>query len=123
MSSELITAEPKTAPRTDGREVVIAIRDLKVHFSAGSGGVVKAVDGVTLDILKGETLGLVGESGCGKSTLGRAILRLTEPTSGQVFYRDRDLAHLSTREMSNERRHLQIIFQDTYTYSNPRSSV
>src|SRR2546426_8753853 len=66
---------------------LLAIRDLKVHFDLSRGNrVVKAVDGVTLDIYPGETLGLVGESGCGKSTLGRAILRLTEPTSGQVLY-------------------------------------
>ena len=83
------------------REPLISIRDLKVHFPAAGGSLfgrarqtVKAVDGVTLDIYPGETLGLVGESGCGKSTLGRAILRLTEPTSGQVFFRGQDLARL-----------------------------
>ena len=104
---------------------LLSIRDLKVHFDLGGGGpldkllgtnrvkrVVKAVDGVSLDINRGETLGLVGESGCGKSTLGRAILRLIEPTSGQVFYEERNLADLSTRQLREQRRHLQIIFQD-----------
>ena len=110
-------------PLTEPPEPLIAIRDLKVHFNAGSGRVVKAVDGVTLDIQKGETLGLVGESGCGKSTLGRAILRLTEPTSGSVFFRNRDLAKLSAREMRDQRRHLQIIFQDPYASLNPRMTV
>ncbi|HET6670792.1 MAG TPA: oligopeptide/dipeptide ABC transporter ATP-binding protein [Pyrinomonadaceae bacterium] len=97
---------------------IISIRDLKVHF-----GPVRAVDGVTIDIRPGETLGLVGESGCGKSTLGRAILRLTEPTSGEVFFRDRNLAKLSPRELREQRRHLQIIFQDPYASLNPRMTV
>jgi oligopeptide transport system ATP-binding protein len=120
----------------NGSNPLIAIRNLKVHFDLGGGGVfgkligsnpvkrvVKAVDGVTIDILPGETLGLVGESGCGKSTLGRAILRLTEPTSGQVLYRNKDLAHLSGRELREQRRHLQIIFQDPYASLNPRMTV
>jgi oligopeptide transport system ATP-binding protein len=102
---------------------LIAIRDLKVHFNLGAGRVVKAVDGVTLDIYPGETLGLVGESGCGKSTLGRAILRLTEVTEGHVMFRDRDLAQLSKREMREHRRQLQIIFQDPYASLNPRMTV
>jgi oligopeptide/dipeptide ABC transporter ATP-binding protein len=98
---------PPPIERGKGDEIV-AIRDLKVHFDLGGGGfldklinrnsvkrVVKAVDGVTIDIYPGETLGLVGESGCGKSTLGRAILRLTEPTSGHVFFRGRDLSVFS----------------------------
>ncbi|MEP6742667.1 MAG: oligopeptide/dipeptide ABC transporter ATP-binding protein [bacterium] len=102
---------------------LIAIRDLKVYFPIAGNGNVKAVDGVTIDIYAGETLGLVGESGCGKSTLGRAILRLVEPTSGQVLFRNRDLAHLSTRELRKHRRHLQIIFQDPYASLNPRMTV
>src|SRR5919205_811617 len=118
------------------REPLIAIRDLKVHFDLGGGTaidnllggsgvhkVVKAVDGVTLDIYPGETLGLVGESGCGKSTLGRAILRLTEPTSGHVLYHEQDLAHLNEREMREQRKHLQMIFQDPYASLNPRMTV
>src|ERR1044072_2410212 len=115
---------------------LLSIRDLKVHFDLGGGGpldklfgtnpvkrIVKAVDGVSIDLYKGETLGLVGESGCGKSTLGRAILRLTEPTSGQVIYRNSDLAHLSSRQLREHRRHLQIIFQDPYASLNPRMTV
>ena len=104
-------------------EPLISIRDLKVYFDLGGNRVVKAVDGVSLDIYEGETLGLVGESGCGKSTLGRTVLRLTEPTSGQVFYRNRDLAHLSGKQLREERRHLQIIFQDPYASLNPRMTV
>jgi oligopeptide transport system ATP-binding protein len=109
---------------------LISIKDLKVHFPLASGSsfrrsrqVVKAVDGVSLDIYPGETLGLVGESGCGKSTLGRAVLRLTEPTSGQILFRGHDLAHLSNSEMRAQRRHLQIIFQDPYASLNPRMTV
>jgi oligopeptide transport system ATP-binding protein len=108
---------------------LISIRDLKVHFPINrswfgrSRQIVKAVDGVTLDILPGETLGLVGESGCGKSTLGRAILRLVEPTSGEVFFRGQDLAQLSNSAMRAQRRHLQIVFQDPYASLNPRMTV
>ena len=126
---------PQPLERGRGEEL-IAIRDLKVYFDLGGGTawdkivggspvkrVVKAVDGVTIDIYPGETLGLVGESGCGKSTLGRAILRLTEPTGGQVLFHGRDLAHLSQGEMREQRRHLQIIFQDPYASLNPRMTV
>jgi oligopeptide transport system ATP-binding protein len=126
---------PPPIERGKGEEL-LAIRDLKVHFDLGGGGfldklfngksvkrVVKAVDGVTIDIYPGETLGLVGESGCGKSTLGRAILRLTEPTGGQVLFRGQDLAHLSQKEMREYRKHLQMIFQDPYASLNPRMTV
>jgi oligopeptide transport system ATP-binding protein len=127
MSTEEInlTGVKQVPPIETGGEPLLSIRDLKVYFDlAGRGNrTVKAVDGVTIDINPGETLGLVGESGCGKSTLGRAILRLTEPTSGQVFYRNHDLAHLSSREMRQHRRHLQIIFQDPYASLNPRMTV
>ncbi len=115
---------------------LISIQNLQVHYDLGGGGildritggsrvrrVVKAVDGVSLDIKKGETLGLVGESGCGKSTLGKAILRLTEPTGGQVFYNGKDLAHLSQSAMRDERKNLQMIFQDPYASLNPRMTV
>lgn len=123
MNTEFATQQATQPAPLERREPLIRIRDLKVHFDTAGGKVVKAVDGVTLDIFQGETLGLVGESGCGKSTLGRAILRLAQPTSGEVFYRDRDLAHLSGREMRQQRRHLQIIFQDPYASLNPRMTV
>ena len=113
-----LTPSGDRAAATEIPDVLLSIRDLKVHF-----GDVKAVDGVSLDIRSGETLGLVGESGCGKSTLGRAILRLTEPTSGKVLFRDRDLAKLSNRQLREHRRHLQIIFQDPYASLNPRMTV
>ena len=116
--------EPMPPPIESGHgDPLIAIRDLKVHFALARGRSVKAVDGVTIDIYAGETLGLVGESGCGKSTLGRALLRLVEPTSGQVLYRNNDLAHLSPRELRKHRRHLQIIFQDPYASLNPRMTI
>lgn len=114
----------------DKAQPLISIKDLTVHFPldarrlfGGARQVVKAVDGVSLDIRRGETLGLVGESGCGKTTLGRAILRLTEPTSGKIIFRNRDLAHLSKSELRAHRRHLQVIFQDPYASLNPRMTV
>jgi oligopeptide/dipeptide ABC transporter ATP-binding protein len=139
MSTESAVDNQKQPPPLEldaKREPLIAIRDLKVHFDLGGGTaidnllgggsvhkVVKAVDGVTLDIYPGETLGLVGESGCGKSTLGRAILRLTEPTSGHVLYHGQDLAHLTEGEMREQRKNLQMIFQDPYASLNPRMTV
>src|ERR1041385_1246234 len=115
---------------TASRQILISIKELKVHFPVARGGflrtskaIVKAVDGVNLDIQSGETMGLVGESGCGKTTLGRAILRLTEPTSGQVLFKDRDLAQLSARELRAHRRQLQVVFQDPYASLNPRMTA
>ncbi|HYJ91808.1 MAG TPA: oligopeptide/dipeptide ABC transporter ATP-binding protein [Pyrinomonadaceae bacterium] len=107
---------------------LLSLDGLEVHYRLGGGllskaKVVRAVDGVSLDIKKGETLGLVGESGCGKSTLGKAILRLTEPTGGKVLFGGKDLANLSQGEMRDQRRHLQMIFQDPYASLNPRMTV
>jgi len=112
----------------DNDNNLISLQDLKVHYRSGGGlfsasKTVKAVDGVSLDIKKGETLGLVGESGCGKSTLGKAILRLTEPTGGKVFYNGEDLAHLPQSAMREQRKDLQMIFQDPYASLNPRMTV
>ena len=113
---------------TTAPQPLISIRHLTVHFPLrrsflGERKIVKAVDGVSLNILAGETLGLVGESGCGKTTLGRAILRLTEPTSGEVLFRGQNVAELSASEMRGQRRHLQMIFQDPYASLNPRMTV
>lgn len=107
---------------------LISLEDLEVYYRIGGGlfsepKTVKAVDGISLAIEKGETLGLVGESGCGKSTLGKAILRLTEPTGGKVFYDGKDLAHLPKSAMRDMRKHLQMIFQDPYASLNPRMTV
>src|SRR6266568_5070172 len=121
-------SKSESLPDGPGLEPLISIRDLRVFFPLGGSlfekaQIVRAVDGVTLDIYPGETFGLVGESGCGKSTLGRAVLRLIEPTSGQILFRDQDLAHLSRTAMREQRRHLQIIFQDPYASLNPRMTV
>ncbi|MDH3529998.1 MAG: ATP-binding cassette domain-containing protein [Acidobacteriota bacterium] len=85
--------------------------------------IVKAVDGVTFDIKEGETLGLVGESGCGKSTLGKALLRLTTISGGKAIYKGKDITRLSAKEMREQRKNLQMIFQDPYASLNPRMTV
>jgi len=108
---------------------LIEIHDLKKHFPVGEGlfsrskGAVKAVDGVSLNVNEGETLGLVGESGCGKSTLGRTLLRLIEPTAGEVVFEGKNLLALSQRQLRDMRREMQIIFQDPYASLNPRMRV
>ena len=96
--------------------------DLIKYFNTPN-GLLHAVDGINLSIEKGETLGIVGESGCGKSTLGRTILRLIEPTSGQILYDGEDICRLNDRQMKEMRKKMQIIFQDPYASLNPRLSV
>jgi oligopeptide/dipeptide ABC transporter ATP-binding protein len=102
---------------------LVEIKDLKKHFPVPHKQVVRAVDGVSFTINRGETLGLVGESGCGKTTVGRCILRLIEPTSGEIRFDGRDLLKLDRGEMRSLRRRMQIIFQDPYSSLNPRMKV
>ncbi len=112
-----------TAEQT-GLKPLLEVRDLVKHFQVGgSDDVVQAVDKVSFGIIAGETLGLVGESGCGKSTVGRCILRLHEPTSGEVFFEGQNIVGLNDREMQSLRRQMQIIFQDPYASLNPRLSI
>jgi peptide/nickel transport system ATP-binding protein len=115
---------------TNGVGPLVELDDLRVWFPIKSGvvldrhvGDVKAVDGVTFSIGRGETVGLVGESGCGKSTVGRAILRLYRLTSGRVLFDGRDISKLSDAEMRPLRRRMQMVFQDPYASLNPRHSV
>ena len=108
---------------------LVEIRDLKVHFPIHRGllrrqtGAVRAVDGISLDIFRGETLGLVGESGCGKSTTGLAMLRLLDITAGEIRFDGRDVASLSQRELRAARRNMQMVFQDPYSSLNPRMTI
>jgi oligopeptide transport system ATP-binding protein len=108
---------------------LLKVRDLKTHFPIHSGvlsrqtGSVKAVDGVSLEIAPGETLGLVGESGCGKTTLGRSFLRLVQPTGGEVIFDGKNILSLNRSGLRAIRRKMQIIFQDPYASLNPRMTV
>ena len=105
-----------------GNDILLSVRNLTKHFP-GRGGPVKAVDGVSFDVKQGTIVGLVGESGSGKTTVGRCILRLIEPSAGEVIFDHVDLRLLSNREMRRYRRRLQIVFQDPYSSLNPRLRV
>jgi len=108
---------------------LLEIKNVKKYFPVRAGvfsrsaAAVKAVDGVSFEIKESETFGLVGESGCGKSTLGRAILRLIEPTAGEIRFKDRDLVAMGSDELRHMRKEMQIIFQDPYSSLNPRMTV
>ena len=102
---------------------LIEMHELTKFFQINKKATLHAVDGITLNIRDGETLGVVGESGCGKSTLGRTVLRLHEPTSGTILFDGRDITHAKGRKLSEIRREMQMIFQDPYSSLNPRMSV
>ncbi|NBI31291.1 ABC transporter ATP-binding protein [Chengkuizengella marina] len=102
---------------------LIEVKNLKKHFHVGNGQVLKAVDGVNFSIQKGETLGMVGESGCGKSTVGRTMLRLYEPTSGEMKIDGKNIYNISSSQLKQMRRDMQMIFQDPYASLNPRMTV
>ncbi len=111
------------------KDVLLRVDNLVMHFPIYRGvirrqvGAVHAVDGVSFNIKRGETMGLVGESGCGKSTTGRTILQLYKPTSGHVYFNDTDLTTLKREEMRYMRREMQMIFQDPYASLNPRMTI
>jgi len=129
MLSDQILAAPTLA--VESREApLLSVRQMKKYFPINSGlliqrqvGAVKAVDNVSFDIYKGETLGLVGESGCGKSTTGRTVLQLYRPTAGEVIFEGIDLAKLHGEDLRKTRRRMQMIFQDPYASLNPRMTI
>ncbi len=116
--------------RTRGGDPLLRVTDLTKHFPITAGairkkvvGAVQAVDGITLDVYPGETVGIVGESGCGKSTAGRTMIKLLEPTSGTIEFDGQDITGLSQKQMIPLRRKMQMIFQDPYSSLNPRHTV
>src|SRR4029434_209284 len=125
------TAAPRAGASASAESSVplLSISQLTKHFPirrgvfGREGGAVRAVDGVSLDVARGETLGIVGESGCGKTTLGRCILRLLEPTSGQIHFDGIDVRALDATSMRRLRRRVQIIFQEPFSSLNPRMTV
>lgn len=119
----------KSQNQTNADDFIVRVENLKKYFPIRRGvlrrqvGAVQAVDSISFDIKRGETLGLVGESGCGKSTAGRTILQLLEPTDGKVFFRDQEITALGKNDLRKARRHMQMIFQDPYASLNPRMTV
>src|SRR5581483_9239628 len=126
----VMSTRADSLPPGEAAPPLLQLVDLRMHFPITRGvvfqrqvGAVRAVDGVSLEVRRGETLGLVGESGCGKTTIGRCIVRLYEPTGGQILIDGRDVAHVGGREMRPLRRRVQMIFQDPYSSLNPRMTV
>ncbi len=123
-------AAPEAVPKRATGEVLVKVRNLRMYFPITEGILiqravahVKAVDGVSFDIRRGETLGLVGESGCGKTTTGRCILRLERPTGGEIYFDGVNVADLGKRELVARRQKIQVIFQDPYSSLNPRMKI
>ncbi len=124
------SGEPPGASMGDGGDALVQVRDLVKHFPLTRGiviqrkvGAVQAVDGVSFDVHRGETLGIVGETGCGKSTTARLIMRLLEPTSGEIRFDGQDITHLKGAKLKAIRRDMQMIFQDPYSSLNPRKTI
>jgi oligopeptide transport system ATP-binding protein len=129
-----MTTTPDVQPQGNSQpsesENLVEVKDLKMYFPVSSGLLfqrtvsnIKAVDGISFDIKRGETLGLVGESGCGKTTTGRCILQLYKPTEGSIKFDDRELMGMGSRELRSMRREMQVIFQDPYSSLNPRMTA
>ena len=127
---EGVMASESSAPRPKDDDILVDVRGLKMYFPVNEGVIisrvvaeVKAVDGVSFFIKRGETLGLVGESGCGKTTTGRCILQLERATAGEILYNGKDLTKLTQKEMSPIREKIQVIFQDPFSSLNPRMKI
>jgi peptide/nickel transport system ATP-binding protein len=121
--------ENSTPSKPDKKEVILSVRNLEVHFTqpvhwfSTTGKTLKAVNKVSFEVFKGETLGLVGESGCGKTSLGKALLKLIEAKEGEIYYKEQLINHLKANKLKQFRRNVQVVFQDPYATLNPRMSV
>ena len=119
----------KQLPTSNVQQPIVQVQNLSVHFPNRTSlfgkplSFVTAVNNVSFDIYKNETLGLVGESGCGKTTLGRTLLRLIEPTSGKIIYSGTDITQLSKKQVKDLRKDVQLVFQDPYSSLNPRLTI